>query len=120
MISEVQKAIYEKLKNAGLPVYDYPPSEVELPFITIGEVFYNPWGAKDIKGHELTVRIPIWSDYWGMKEVNELSEAVSSALQSLSIPDFYVVHWEQLDGEETIMNELRGSVLRFKLILEEV
>lgn len=81
----VQAAIFTALDPLSYPVYDYVENETELPYIIIGEIIEQPFNTFSRDGRELTAFIDAWSRGEGMKEIQAIAAAISTALDNVAI-----------------------------------
>jgi hypothetical protein len=64
----------------GGKIFDEPPREAALPYVTLGEnVFANHSTATEA-GEEHTLTLHVWSRHGGHKEAHEIAGAVLGAL----------------------------------------
>lgn len=67
-IWNLQQALFERLSEIGLPVYDHVPKNAPLPYLVIGSPQATPFDTHVSKGEKITVVIHSWSNYPGKKE----------------------------------------------------
>lgn len=79
----LQTVVYEALSTIGT-VYDDVPETADMPYIRIGRDSFSSDGSKTHEACWATVTIDAYSDYNGLKEVKELSGAISEALSGIN------------------------------------
>lgn len=84
----LQQGIYAALTAhapliaATTGVFDAPPLDQPLPFVTIGEDIISDYSTKDLVASEHRLTIHIWSRAPGRAEAKQLSALVQTALAS--------------------------------------
>lgn len=120
----IQQAIYAAVSAAvSVPVYDDPPADAALPYLTIGDDTVVPSRTKTEDGHEITVTVHAWSLGRGRKGVKELLSEVYDVLndKDLSVPGFSVVDvsFEYADSFRDADGLTWHGVARYRVITEE-
>jgi hypothetical protein len=64
----------------GGKVYDEPPREAALPYVTLGENAFVDNSTATESGEEHTLTLHVWSRHGGHKEAHEIAGAVLGAL----------------------------------------
>lgn len=64
----LQQALFERLSEIGLAVYDHVPKKSPLPYLVIGQPQVTPFDTNTSKGEKISVVIHAWSEYPGKKE----------------------------------------------------
>lgn len=126
---ELQKAIYSRLTNdAALMakitgVFDDANGQA-VPFVTIGEASAVDWSTKTEPGQDFIITLHTWSEYPGMKEVQEIHDLILQAITRapLTLDGFYC-HFNRLVNEQTLRDPdgvTRHGVLSLRFNTEEV
>lgn len=126
-ISGLQAAVYAKLNAVGAltgKVFDHVPQGTAKPYVVLGDWTGNEFDTDDTNGVEPTLTIHVWSDKRGMKEIQELMDAVRGALhdQSYTVADETVVlaFFEFFQTMVETDGLTRHGVQRFRFIMQEV
>jgi hypothetical protein len=88
---ELQKAIYEKLSgNSQLMaiisgIFNYPPQDINYPFLTIGNVVVNDFPALGRGGTQQQLELHIWSREAGHKQAADIMNIVYGLLHNGSL-----------------------------------
>lgn len=86
---EIQKIIYNKLKELNYDVYDYVPTDAKMPHIRLSHTSSKPNKTKTSRGYKAKQYIDVFSDYKGSKEVKEIMEEIINKLDDSVINDFF-------------------------------
>lgn len=84
----IQSAVYEKLSaDVALSefvsgIYDQVPSEVDFPYVTIGEGVHTEFDTASTSGCDATISLHSWSRYKGRKEIKQIQGAIYDALHN--------------------------------------
>ena len=129
---QVQRAIYTKLTadealmSVVSGVFDEPPEDRRLPYVTIGEVTETPWDTHDKRGFEAMVTINAWSGYQGNREAAEILAHVDRILHRRPLP---VAGWTVIsithtaDGvrkvQSNFMPNVRQGQARYRVRVEQ-
>ncbi len=90
---ELQRAVYQALSadaaikaELGDParIYDDPPPDAVLPYLTIGEAQTRDWPGVE-GGLEHMIRLHVFSRYAGRREIKAVMGAVYDALHDVSL-----------------------------------
>jgi hypothetical protein len=84
----LRAAIHNALKNdsplaamlGGGKVYDEPPREASLPYVTLGEAVVSDRSTSTEAGDEHALTLHVWSRQGGHREAHMISGAVLQAL----------------------------------------
>ena len=132
---EVQKAIFDKLSTdtalsalvAG--VYDAVPqpadsgSDLQFPYVTIGEDTALDWDTDTSVGKGATLTIHSWSRYRGRTEVKQIQGAIYEALHLSNLSVFgYTTVLCLSEFSESMLDPdglTRHGVQRFRIILDK-
>ena len=124
--NSLQKKIYELLTaNLTYSVYDIAaiPQNTQPPYIAIGDVSATNDSTKTYWGVEVTVTIHMWSKYEGLKEINDMMDAVTQTLVSknnISLEGGFTAVGCLLDMVQTIPDPAgRHGILRFRFYIKE-
>lgn len=126
----LQKLVYDRLvAHAGVAalvgsrIYDAPPPDVVLPFISFGPSDGVPDDADCITGLTEVLQIDCWSVQAGKREIKEIVNAVKSALHGFEVePDgaalvgLRVVLWRVMDDPDGVT---RHGVVQIEAQMEE-
>lgn len=77
-MNSLEKYAFETLStyDSKVKVYDFVPDEAKYPFFSIGECTLEDWSSKVDWGTSVVYHITAWSDAKGMKQVNDMADAV--------------------------------------------
>lgn len=127
---ELQKAMYQKLKNdaalvallGGGKVYDDTPQRTEYPYVTFGRSVVRDWSTGTDSGHEHIVTLHVWSRAAGRREVHDIINAIETALhdQPLAIMGFRLVNLrhENSDARRDPEGETYHGTVRYRAATE--
>jgi hypothetical protein len=84
----LRAAIHNALRNdgplaamlGGAKIYDEPPREAALPYVTLGETVVSDRSTSTESGEEHALTLHIWSRQGGHREAHLISGAVLQAL----------------------------------------
>jgi hypothetical protein len=84
----LRAAIHSALKSdaplaallGGGKIYDEPPREAELPYVTLGEDMITDGSTSTEEGDEHTLTLHVWSRQGGHREAHLIAGAVLEAL----------------------------------------
>ena len=81
----LQAALYTALTDADYGtndpgVYDYVPTNEPYPIVAIGDVDYRSWQNDDENNYRGEIRIYVYSDKLGRRQVNEILDVIDAAL----------------------------------------
>lgn len=134
--NEIQQAIFLRLSgDAGLNaivkgIYDAVPqpadssSEIDFPFITIGDLNSLDWATDTSAGTESFQDIHVFSRYRGTKEIKEVQQIIYNLLNRFDLAvsggntvlcDFDRTDKPRLDPD----GKTRHGVIGFRLIVDE-
>lgn len=129
---QLQVSIVQLLQNdanllillGSTAVFDEPPRRSELPYVVVGVRNGTDWSTSTEDGAEFQVRVRIWSDYHGRKQVLEVGNAVEQALLSanLNLPDYHLINLRLQTAETGRESDGRTflSVLNFRAVTEPI
>jgi len=120
-LSEFQTAIYKLLKdNMTVPIFDETPKDQKLPYVVLEDLSVVPLIDKNSSGYEVSIRIEVWSDYKGNKQVNDLVVAIFNILQynKLELENFNQILVEIQIGD--IVKEPDGLTRNGSLIIRYI
>ncbi len=118
------------LTSLGYHVLDGVPQGQQMPYVVVGEVYTEDGSTKDVSITEVTVHIHTWSQYQGMKETEQMKNAIVQALvgQTVTATGFTVKH-VFLDGTDQLLDQrelqttetalVRHGIVRLKMLVEE-
>lgn len=126
--TELLQAVYTRLTTDALTLaystYNYPPSTLTFPYITIGGLIggkSNQWTSRDIKGEDLVIHVHVWSAGQGDKEASDMMDNIVQAITAtdLSLTGYTtlkgVAEFEQIMIDATNPGQLlRHGVIRFR------
>lgn len=119
---EIQQAVFQRLSDESLTVYDDVPEGAAFPYAVIGEDTHVPFDTDDSLGAESTVTIHVWSRYRGKNEAKEIQAAIYDALtrQELTIDgyDLITIEFEYSDVLLDPDGITRHGVQRFRCLTE--
>ena len=125
----VQVGLYQALEASaalraisatGVGLYDQVPDEPVFPFLTIGEARCEDYpGVPGAREHE--VRVRAYSRHGGRRELKEITEAVRTAVEGLTLPDFRVAQARFVfaDVFRQPDQDTFAATLRFRIVTEE-
>lgn len=127
---EVQKAIYETLKNDTTlssmitNIYDYVPKNAKFPYITLVNGESNKWNTFDKQGKELNYIIDIVSQYTGFELNIKILDVIVNLLDYKDIP-IENSHLVYIRYDDAIKNEEKDGLTKiisatFSVIVQEV
>jgi hypothetical protein len=69
----------------GAKIYDEPPREAELPYVTLGEDIITDGSTSTEEGDEHTLTLHVWSRQGGHREAHLIAGAVLEALSEVPL-----------------------------------
>ncbi|MDO8838512.1 MAG: DUF3168 domain-containing protein [Parvibaculum sp.] len=126
----LQKAVYAALAaDAALAalvaarIYDNPPDDVGLPYLTLGESETRDWSTGESRGAEHLLSLHAFSRRGGRAEAKEILAAVGARLHdaALTLEGHALVNLRLRDSEtrrEADGTTWRGTI-RFRAVTEE-
>lgn len=118
----LQKAIYTALSDAlSEDVYDHLPQDAVMPFVVIGNQFASDWSTNTTTGDRIRIRIHVFSEYDGKKELLQLMSEVKAELHQqrfdLSADGFNVADARHAnDNTQTTTLEDEGRTVKHGII----
>ena len=126
MIIEYQAAIYNLLSSLEWSVYDQPPQDAPLPYITIGDDRYTQDDDDTTNAWQITTTVHCWAETTGNKPVQLMQKAVFDLLNrlddGLQVSGYYVsgvsaIYAEVLRDPDGVT---RHGVQQFQININEV
>lgn len=118
----LQKAIYDRISDCSVSVYDSVPDGAIMPYVTLGEDTAIDWSTKLENGQEVTHTLHIWSEYDGAKEAKQIADKIVQAITSMPLPvEGFAVIVARLDMVD-VMRDFEGfrhCVIRFRFKIQE-
>jgi hypothetical protein len=118
--AELQRAVFERLTQAGLRVFDGVPVGSPLPYVSFGRASAVDWSTSTEKGEEHLFSLHVWAR--GRKAAQEMAGSVKAALDGVGpvlgacrLADLRFVQAEFRDADGL---GLREGILRFRALIE--
>lgn len=98
--NNLQKAVHDRLIGfagmsvlIGTGVYDIPPADAQLPYVTIGDDDIHQEDVSCKNAFRVFFQVDGWSEYGGYKEVKDIAQAAYDALHEypLTIVGYRVI-----------------------------
>ena len=110
MIKEIQRAIFQSLKNDETligkvqSITDYLPGEEEqkFPFLVIGDLQFTPRNTFGAKGKEGSIVLQVFSKHDGKLELMEIETEIERILETISVP---TLGFFNLEVEDELFSE---------------
>jgi Protein of unknown function (DUF3168) len=91
---DLHKAIVARLSSdaallaqlGSAKIYDRPPANAKLPYVSIGQTLSYDWSTASETGHEHLVTLHVWSRARGRIEAHAIMDAIRLRLEGLG-PD---------------------------------
>ena len=131
---QLQKAVYSVLTASsvlqsliGSRVYDVPPPDAEYPFILIGDMTSEQWGARDFSVMKIELSVKAFvADYRGTGLMKQIGDAIMSALDNgeaavnaaLAVGNVVLCQFHGTDEAETSDGTTWAGTTKFQILLE--
>lgn len=112
----IQSELYKQLSTLNYPVYDYIPTDAEMPYIKLGYMNMQDYSCKTNDGIQVMQYIDIFSNYKGQKETKEIMHQVMDKMQQFHRTneiDISLYNSEVLEERDT---GTKGSIFHGVLI----
>lgn len=105
---EVQQKIYAaldsnvELKAIITGVYDYVPEDVQVPYITFGQMLSTEDSTKTDDGEKMNIFIEIWSENQGRKEALKILTLAEQCIESFFVLDAATIIEQKAINREVV------------------
>lgn len=109
--NSLQRAIHDRLLGfaemsalVGAGIYDIPPTDAVLPYVTIGDDDIHQYDVRCKKAFRVFFQVDGWSEYGGYKEVKDIAQTAQDALHEYPL---------EINGYRVIsVNHVKTNYLR--------